>query len=108
MIKYSKFYTFLTNTYFIFLVLDLTRYGISDFIRNFNDANRLIKLQGYKLSELIIGDNCWIGAGCIILPGVHIQDNAVIAVGTIISKNVPKNYVIRNRLSRIDLKKSER
>lgn len=69
---------------------------------NFDDNNRLIKLQGYKLSEVIIGDNCWIGAGCIILPGVHIHNNCVIAAGTIITKNISKNSVVRNRLYRID------
>lgn len=40
-----------------------------------------------------IGKNVWIGANVVILPGVTIGDNAVIAAGAIVSKNVPANVV---------------
>lgn len=41
-----------------------------------------------------IGKNVWIGANVVILPGVTIGDNAVIAAGAIVSKNVPENVVV--------------
>ena len=41
-----------------------------------------------------IGKHVWIGTGAIILGGVVIEDYAVIAAGTVITKNVPKGAII--------------
>lgn len=40
-----------------------------------------------------IGNNVWIGAGAIILPGITIGDNSVIGAGSIVTKDVPANVV---------------
>ena len=40
-----------------------------------------------------IGDNVWIGAGSVILPGVTIGDNTVIGAGSIVTKDIPANVV---------------
>ena len=40
-----------------------------------------------------IGQNVWIGTGAIILPGVNIGDNSVIAAGSVVTKDVPENSV---------------
>ena len=40
-----------------------------------------------------IGDNCWIGAGAIILPGVTIGENAVIGAGSVVTRDIPANVV---------------
>ncbi|MEC6796841.1 sugar O-acetyltransferase [Photobacterium sp. S4TG1] len=40
-----------------------------------------------------IGNNVWIGASCVILPGVSIGDNTVIGAGSIVTKNIPGNVV---------------
>ena len=45
-------------------------------------------------SRLIsIGNNVWIGAGAIILPGVSIGDNTVIGAVSIVTKDIPANVV---------------
>lgn len=41
-----------------------------------------------------IGKNVWIGAHATILPGVTIGDNAIIAAGAVVNKNVEKNAVV--------------
>lgn len=41
-----------------------------------------------------IGRNVWIGANATVLPGVTIGDNAVIAAGTVVTKDVPENVVV--------------
>ena len=40
-----------------------------------------------------IGNNVWIGAGAILLPGVTIGDNSVIGAGSIVTKDIPANVV---------------
>ena len=41
-----------------------------------------------------IKKNAWIGAGATILPGVTIGENAVIAAGAIVSKDVAPNTIV--------------
>ena len=43
--------------------------------------------------DVKIGNNVWIGAGAIILPGVEIGDNTVIGAGSIVTKNIPSNVI---------------
>jgi len=45
-------------------------------------------------SELIeIGDDVWIGAGAIVLPGVKIGRGAVIAAGSVVNEGIPENVI---------------
>lgn len=39
---------------------------------------------------ITIGDNVWIGAGAIVLPGVSIGSNSVIAAGAVVSRDIPE------------------
>ncbi len=41
--------------------------------------------------DVFIGNNVWIGAGTIILPGVNIREGAVIGAGSIVNKDVQAN-----------------
>ncbi|MDN9009110.1 acyltransferase [Brevibacillus laterosporus] len=43
----------------------------------------------YRLGEVIIGDRVLIGANTTILPGVVIGDNAVVAAGSVVHRDVP-------------------
>lgn len=40
-----------------------------------------------------IGNNVWIGANSVILPGITIGDNSVIGAGSIVTKDIPENVV---------------
>lgn len=57
----------------------------------------------YKSMPINIGNNVWIGANCIILKGAKIEDNAVIAAGTIVRGYVEKNTLVysNNKISSI-------
>lgn len=60
----------------------------------YKDLNIPINKQGEKEHrQVIIGNNVWIGARCIILPGVVIGDNSIIGANTVVTKNVPENSV---------------
>ena len=41
------------------------------------------------MDPVIIGSNVWIGSGAIILPGVTVGDNSVVAAGSIVTRDVP-------------------
>ncbi|MGL4991593.1 MAG: sugar O-acetyltransferase [Sarcina sp.] len=40
-----------------------------------------------------IGDNVWIGASSVVLPGVTIGENSVIGAGSVVSTDIPANVV---------------
>jgi acetyltransferase-like isoleucine patch superfamily enzyme len=45
-------------------------------------------------APLHIGKNVWIGSGAILLPGVTVGDNAVVAAGAAVTKDVPPGTVV--------------
>jgi acetyltransferase-like isoleucine patch superfamily enzyme len=50
--------------------------------------------QSLVPGHIHIKRNAWIGAGATILPGVTIGENAVVAAGAVVSKDVPANTVV--------------
>ncbi|WP_316826381.1 acyltransferase [Pedobacter miscanthi] len=54
----------------------------------------LIREQPNVAKKIAIGNNVWIGAKSIILPGVIIGDNAVIAAGAVVNKDVEANTLV--------------
>ena len=48
-----------------------------------------------------IGKCVWIGANSLVLPGVDIGDGAVIAAGSVVTKNVPKGAVVGGNPAKI-------
>ena len=48
-----------------------------------------------------IGDDVWIGAGAIILPGVKIGSGSVIGAGSIVTKDIPENCVAVGNPARV-------
>jgi len=63
------------------------------------------KENGYIRKKVIIGNNVWIGAASIILPGVNVGDNAIIAAGTIITKNIDSNVMVGGNPAEVIKKK---
>lgn len=44
--------------------------------------------------KITISDNVWIGNHCIILPGVKIGKNSVVAAGSVVTHDVPDNVLV--------------
>lgn len=42
---------------------------------------------------ITVGDGCWIGANCTILPGVNIGRGAVVAAGSVVTRSVGENEI---------------
>ena len=43
---------------------------------------------------VIIGNNVWIGSNATILPGVTIENGAIIAAGAVVTKDVKRNTIV--------------
>ena len=42
---------------------------------------------------MIIKDNVFIGARCLILKGVVVGENSIIGAGSVVTKNIPDNEI---------------
>lgn len=70
---------------------------VNIYVRNhmFNRTDIPMDQQGYSDDRpVIIGDDVWIGARVIILPGVHIGTGSVIGAGAVVTKDVPDYAVV--------------
>jgi maltose O-acetyltransferase len=60
-------------------------------------------------SPVVIGDDCWIGGGAIICPGVTIGNRCVIGAGAVVTKDIPDDTLAAGNPARKirDIKKEE-
>ncbi len=54
----------------------------------------LMAKTAHSLSPVHIGENVWIGANAVVLPGVTIGNNAVIAAGSIVTKDISEGIIV--------------
>lgn len=52
------------------------------------------KRKTTRPAPIVLGKNVWIGSNATILQGVTIGDNAVVAAGAVVTKDVPPNTVV--------------
>lgn len=52
-------------------------------------------------TDTYIGRNCFIGAHAIILPGIRIGDNCIVATGSVVTKNVESNSIVGGNPARV-------
>ncbi|MBI5653983.1 MAG: acyltransferase [Chloroflexi bacterium] len=58
------------------------------------DPTRPIIQQGITAQGIVIEDDCWIGAGAIILDGVRIGKGAVVAAGAVVTRDVAPHTLV--------------
>ena len=61
---------------------------------NFSDTEKRIDEQGVNTTPVVIGDDIWIGANAVILPGVTIGSHSVVAEGSVVTKDVPPHSLV--------------
>ena len=61
---------------------------------NFKDSDKRIDEQGVCTNPVTIGNDIWIGANAVILPGVTIGDHSVVAAGAVVTKDVPPHSLV--------------
>jgi acetyltransferase-like isoleucine patch superfamily enzyme len=52
-------------------------------------------------SPILIEKNVWIGAGATIIGGVTVGENAVVAAGSVVTRDVPKNTLVGGNPARV-------
>jgi maltose O-acetyltransferase len=67
----------------------------------FDDLSIPMNKQGYQKQEVIIGNDVWIGTRVIILSGISIGNGAIIAAGSIVTKDVPDFAIVGGNPARI-------
>lgn len=60
-----------------------------------HDMSRNIKRDVY------VGKNCFIGAHSILMPGVRIGEQSVVAAGSVVTKDVPPNCIVAGNPAKI-------
>jgi acetyltransferase-like isoleucine patch superfamily enzyme len=60
----------------------------------YDDPQKHIRLQGTESKGIKIEDDVWLGAGTTVLDGVSISKGAVVAAGSVVTKDVPQFSVI--------------
>lgn len=69
-------------------------------IRDCDDHD--IQYEGYeKTAPVVIGNRVWIGQRAVILKGVTIGDNAIVAAGSVVTKDVPANTIVAGVPARV-------
>jgi len=59
-----------------------------------HDASYFLFTNEYRVAPVSIGDNCFIGYGAVIFPGIKVGDNVVIGAGSVVTKDVPSDSVV--------------
>lgn len=72
--------------------------GVSIYTTDFHSLNPEIRktqydLQNRCIAPVIIEDNVFIGAKCIILKGVTIGQNSIVGAGSVVTKSIPADEI---------------
>jgi acetyltransferase-like isoleucine patch superfamily enzyme len=76
----------------------------SDFGRNIHIGKRVFINSGVTFTDLggiYLADDVLVGANTTVLPGVTIGENAVVAAGAVVTRNVPANTIVAEVPARV-------
>jgi acetyltransferase-like isoleucine patch superfamily enzyme len=67
----------------------------------FTDPERPVMDQGITAEGIVIEDNCWIGAGALVLDGVTIGRGATVGAGSVVTSSVPAHKLVVGSPARV-------
>lgn len=74
---------------------------ITDIHHPYTDINVPIERQNIEVKEVIIGEECKIYNGAVILPGAHIGNHVSIGANSVVNKDIPDFCVVAGAPARI-------
>jgi len=66
-----------------------------------NMLNRAYGLKLDRVGKIDIRDNVFVGHGAIILPGITIGPNAIVAAGSVVNRDVPPGSIVAGLPARV-------
>lgn len=82
------------ESYLIIIGDNVTISNDVQFITHDNSIDRVLKDKSDIFGEIKIGNNCFIGAHTLILPGVTLADNVIIGSGSVVTKSFCEKRII--------------
>lgn len=61
---------------------------------SYEDTKKNINQQTCPSKGIVVGNDVWIGSNCTICDGVHIGNGAIIAAGSVVTKNVMPKHIV--------------
>ncbi|HVE12805.1 MAG TPA: acyltransferase [Elusimicrobiota bacterium] len=68
---------------------------------NYSDPSVPFKSQGHKPGSILIDEDVWVAANCVLLPGTHIEKGCVVASGSIVGGLVKAYSIIAGNPARV-------
>lgn len=59
-----------------------------------HDASSFIHVGKYRVAPVIIGDRCFIGYNAVVMPGVTLGSDVIVAAGAVVTRDVPSGSVV--------------
>ena len=66
---------------------------------DFSDLDVPIKEQGGTFEKIVIGQNCWVGNGAMIM--ANIGANCVVGAGSVVIDDIPENAIVAGNPARV-------
>ena len=73
---------------------------------SFDDLNVPIRNQGGVFEKVVIGKNCWLGNGSLVM--ANIGDNCIIAAGSVVINEIPSNSIVAGNPGKIIKNRAEK
>ncbi len=74
---------------------------LSGLNHNYAEIDSPIHEQGVSTKPIVIEDESWIGANVVVVPGVTIGKHAIVAAGSVVTKDIPQYSVAAGNPARI-------
>lgn len=83
-----------SEPYLISIGKDVTISHNVDFITHDNSVCKIFGVYNDIYGRITIGDNCFIGAHAVIMYGVTLTNNVIVAAGSVVTKSILESNVI--------------
>ncbi len=74
---------------------------LSGLNHGYADVTRPIRQQPVTTREIVVEDECWIGANAVVTAGVRIGRHSVVAAGSVVTRDVPPFSVVGGNPARV-------